>query len=96
MKYEQRESEVWSLDEEEGEHLAVVVRPLVNLGLGAEASRRAALCAQALNHGSIEAFVARVNNRAEAEMLKTGRLEGAHHRALEAELAELGGTNGKA
>jgi hypothetical protein len=35
---------------------------------------------------SIPAFVARVNARAEAEMMRTGTLEGAHHRAIEAEL----------
>jgi len=38
---------------------------------------------------SIRALVARVNARAEAEMLKTGNIAGAHHRAIEAELKEL-------
>jgi len=38
---------------------------------------------------AIEAFVERVNKRAEAEMLRTGTLEGAHHRGIEAELAML-------
>jgi hypothetical protein len=37
----------------------------------------------------IEQFVERVNRRAEAEMLKTGSIAGAHHRAIEAELAIL-------
>jgi hypothetical protein len=38
---------------------------------------------------SIDAFVAAVNQRAETEMLKTKKLEGAHHRAIEAEYAAL-------
>jgi len=35
---------------------------------------------------AIVAFVARVNARAEDDMLKGGSITGAHHRALEAEL----------
>jgi hypothetical protein len=42
---------------------------------------------------AIRRFAVRVNERAEAEMLKTGTLEGAHHRAIEAELAMLPGGN---
>lgn len=38
---------------------------------------------------AIEAFVARVNARAEAEMLSGKPITGAHHRALECELALL-------
>ena len=37
----------------------------------------------------IEGFVARVCERAEANMLKTGRLEGAHYAAMTAILEEL-------
>lgn len=37
----------------------------------------------------IVAFVARVNARAEADMLKGNPVTGAHHRAIEAELAAL-------
>jgi hypothetical protein len=40
---------------------------------------------------AVTEFVQRVNARAEAEMLKTHRIEGAHHRAIEAELAALKG-----
>lgn len=40
----------------------------------------------------ISGFVARVNARAEAEMQRTGVLEGAHHRAIEAELTALTAT----
>lgn len=35
----------------------------------------------------IRDFVERVNRRAETEMMETGAVEGAHHRAIEAELA---------
>ena len=38
---------------------------------------------------AIREFVARVNAHAEADMQRTGVLEGAHHRAIEAELAAL-------
>lgn len=38
---------------------------------------------------AIEKFVTRVNARAEQEMLETGNIAGAHHRAIEAELALL-------
>jgi hypothetical protein len=37
----------------------------------------------------IEKFVERVNARAEREMLQTGNISGAHHRAIEAELSLL-------
>lgn len=37
----------------------------------------------------VQAFVVRVNARAEAEIEKTHQIEGAHHRALEAEVAVL-------
>lgn len=45
--------------------------------------------AQARAASSIRDFVQRVNARAEAEMMRTGTLEGAHHRAIEAELDAL-------
>ncbi len=38
---------------------------------------------------AIEKFVERVNVRAEREMLQTKNISGAHHRAIEAELALL-------
>jgi hypothetical protein len=38
---------------------------------------------------AIKAFVERVERRAENEMLKTHKLEGAHYRAMKAELAAL-------
>ena len=38
---------------------------------------------------AIHEFVCRVNSRAELEMVRTGILEGAHHRAIEAELLAL-------
>lgn len=38
---------------------------------------------------AIREFVKRVNTRAEAEMMKTGKLEGAHHRAMVAELKAM-------
>jgi hypothetical protein len=37
----------------------------------------------------IEAFYQRVCDRAEANMLKTGKLEGAHFAAMKAEIAAL-------
>lgn len=37
----------------------------------------------------VEAFVALVNSRAEEEMLRTGNIAGAHHRAIEHELSKL-------
>jgi len=42
---------------------------------------------QAKHDALILGFVERVNQRAEAEMMRTGVLEGAHHRAIESELA---------
>lgn len=37
----------------------------------------------------VEVFVARVNARAEAEILASRIITGAHHRAMEAELSKL-------
>lgn len=39
----------------------------------------------------VEAFVAAVNARAEANMLKTGKLEGAHFNAMQALVKEMRG-----
>ena len=39
--------------------------------------------------GVLRDFVGRVNRRAEAEMQRTGTLEGAHHRALKVELDRI-------
>ena len=36
---------------------------------------------------AIREFVERVNRRATTEMMETGTLEGAHHRAIEAEMS---------
>ena len=45
--------------------------------------------AEALAVQAIRDFVERVNRRAETEMMETDTLEGAHHRAIEAELATI-------
>lgn len=37
----------------------------------------------------VREFVIAVNKRAEEEILKTGKIEGAHHRAIQAELKAL-------
>lgn len=38
---------------------------------------------------AVDTFVARVNARAESEILKTHNIAGAHHRAMEAELSKI-------
>ena len=43
---------------------------------------------------AIRDFAERVNRRAETEMQRTGILEGAHHRAIQAELAALAAPKG--
>ena len=52
-----------------------------------ETAEAALASLQAKHDALILGFVERVNQRAEAEMMRTGVLEGAHHRAIESELA---------
>jgi len=53
--------------------------------------KQAALAEMGLRAGleAVREFVARVNAAAEAEMLRTGNITGAHHRAIESELKKL-------